>query len=267
MNGEAQTRQLQRHMIEAFELWYGADPALGTQVAHVAGATAFRWPALPVPLFNRALGLGDELEPEDADVDRLIDLYREDPFPAYIQLSPLANRAALGRRLRDRGLQQTLSMATLAMSRDGEVPSAMDPAISIEPVDDRNADDFVQVLGAAFSLPPVYEPFLRASMALPQVENFLARLDGGPAGVGQIVVAAGVGGLYSGAVLERHRKRGVQSALISYRVRRAFDRGLRLLYSGTEEVDNQSSRNLRKQGFFLAYEIENWEVPGAPVTT
>src|SRR5919199_1929287 len=87
---EAQTQQLQAHCAEAFELWYRADPDLGTQSYHVADATVFLWPGLPIPLFNRAIGLGDEHQPDDAEIDRVLDLYREAGIEGYIQLSPLA---------------------------------------------------------------------------------------------------------------------------------------------------------------------------------
>jgi GNAT superfamily N-acetyltransferase len=258
---EAQLRQLQRHCAEGFELWYRAAPEHGTRVDHVADATVFRWPAAPLSLFNRAIRLGDEREPEEADIERVIDLYREIGFPGYIQVSPLADQAALGRRLEGRGLTQRPSMATLALTQDRWQAMRSDPAITIEPIDDENIADFVRILLTSFGMSSDYEGFLRATMALPEVQNFLARYEGEPAGSGQIVVAADVGGLYSGGVLEEFRGRGIQSALIDYRVRVAFDEGLTLLYSGTEEVESQSSRNLRKQGFFIAYELVNWEIP------
>ena len=258
---EAQTQQLQAHCAEAFELWYRADPDLGTQTYHVADATVFLWPGLPIPLFNRAIGLGDEHDPDDAEIDRVLDIYREAGIEGYIQLSPLADREALGRRLEERGLEQRPSYATLALTPDRWQPATHDPAITIEPVDGQNRDDFVRVLLEAFELPSPVDRFLLAAMGLPEVQNFLVRYDGEPAGTGQIVTAARVGGLYSGGVLERFRRRGIQAALIDYRARVAFDQGLQLLYSGTEEVDNQSSRNLRKRGFFIAYELFDWAVP------
>jgi GNAT superfamily N-acetyltransferase len=258
---EAQLRQLQRHCAEGFELWYRAAPEHGTRVDHVADATVFRWPAAPLSLFNRAIGLGDEREPEETDIERVIDLYREIEFPGYIQVSPLADQVALGRRLEERGLAQRPSMATLTLTPDRWEAQPSDPAITIEPVDEGNIDDFVRILLTSFEMSSNFESFIRATMALPEVHNFLARYEGEPAGTGQIVVAAEVGGLYSGGVLEEFRGRGIQSALIDYRARVAFDAGLELLYSGTEEVENQSSRNLRKRGFFIDYELVNWEVP------
>lgn len=264
LSDEAQIRQLQRHCIQAFELWYGAALDLGTQIDHIADATAFRWTVLPIPLFNRAIGLGDEREPSDDEIDRLVDLYRKNGVGGHIQLSPLADLDAIGRMLGERGLSRNGAMATLALARNewrqaGVKPR--DPALTIETVEDGAAGDFVAVLLEGFGLDPEYEPFLRAAMELAEVQNFLARYDGEPTGVGQIFSAAGVGGLYSGAVLERFRGRGIQSALISHRIQVAFDQGLDLLYSGTEEVDNQSSRNLRRQDFSLAFELQNWEIP------
>lgn len=258
---EARTRRLQRHCIEAFDLLYGADPSLGPQRTTVGDAAVYRWTAVPIPLFNRAIGLGDDGEPSDADLDRILDLYRQEGLEGMIQLSPLADRASLGRRLEQRGLVRQPSWATLAMTPDRLQANQTDPAISIEPVNDGNRDDFIRVLLESFELPPPVDQFILASLNVPVIQNFLACYDGEPAGTAQIIPATEVGGLYSGGVLPPFRRRGIQAALIAHRARAAFDQGLDLLYSGTEEVDNQSSRNLRKQGFFIAYEWECWGLP------
>jgi GNAT superfamily N-acetyltransferase len=260
---EAEIRQMQRHCIGAFELWYESTANLGTRVDHVLDAAVFQWPDLPLPLFNRALGLGDEQLPDVAAIDRIVDIYQKLDVRAFVQLSPLSDQQAIGQMLEGRDLVRDGSMATLVLRSDHWEGGAFltDPAIQIEPVDHDNADDFCQVVLQAFAITRDFEPFLRTTMALPHMRNFLARYDGEPAGVGQIASVAGVAGLYSGGVIARFRGRGIQSALIDHRIRTAIDQGMEILYSGTEEPDNQSSRNLRKQGFFIAYELENWAIP------
>lgn len=263
MNQERHVRRLQQHAAEAFEVFVTADPTLGASVDRVGGATAFRWPAVPVVLFNHVIGLGDDRAPEDDEIDRILAFYRNEGLPCHVQLSPLAGQEDLGRRLAARGLERHPSWGVLALTPDSRNPATILPSISVEPVDDTNRDDFVRVLLEAFQMSSPIDRAIIAMIGVPDVLSFLARYDGEPAGTGQLIVSAGVGGLYSGGVLERFRRRGLHTALISARVQAALDRGLELLYSETEEVDNQSSRDLRKQGFFLAYEHVNWHLKAA----
>lgn len=266
-DSERQMRRLQRHCADAFEVLFQAARSVGTQVDHVGDATVFRWRQLPIPLFNRTIGLGDDREPHSSDIDRILELYEENGTEAVIQLSPLAQAHLPGDRLRNRGLEPQGSMATFALTpgqwRDPD-STQTSSGITIEALDTHNADEFAGILTKAFGLGSDSEGFVRSTMTNPAVQSFLARYEGEAAGVGQVVSVAGVAGLYSGGVLEPFRGRGIQSALIRHRVRAALDQGYDLLYSGTEGVDNQSSRNLKRHGFFLAYELENWHYPTQP---
>jgi GNAT superfamily N-acetyltransferase len=260
---EARVRRLQQHAAEALEIFFTSDRTLGASVDRVGDATAFRWPAVPVVLFNHVIGLGDDRTPKDDAIDRILTLYRDEGLPCHVQLSPLADQEELGRRLAARGLERHPSWGVLALTPDSRNPATIPPSISVEPVDGTNRDDFVRVLLQAFQMSSPIDRASIATLNVPDVLSFLARYDGEPAGTGQLFVRAGVGGLFSGGVLERFRRRGLHTALISARVQAALDRGLQLLYSETEEVDNQSSRDLRKQGFFLAYEHVNWHLKAA----
>jgi GNAT superfamily N-acetyltransferase len=263
VNQETRIRHLQQHAAEAFEVFITADHTLGASADRVGDATAFRWPAVPIVLFNHVIGLGDERTPENDEIDHILALYRDEGLPCHVQLSPLADQEDLGRRLAARGLERHPSWGVLALTPDSWNPATTLPSISVEPVDGANRDDFVQVLLEAFQMSPPIDRAIIATLDAPDASSFLARYDGEPAGTGQLIVRAGVGGLFSGGVLERFRRRGLHTALISTRIQTVLDRGLELLYSETEEVDNQSSRDLRRQGFFLAYEHVNWHLKAA----
>lgn len=260
MIDEARIRQLQRHAVEAFAVFVTANPALGGSVERVADATAFRWPAVPIVLFNHAIGLGDDRTPEDDQIDRILTPYREQGLPCYIQLSPLAEQEELGRRLAERGLERHPSWSVLALTPDSGTPASINPPITVELVDEGNRADFVRILLEAFQMSGPVGDAISATVGHPDVLCFLAHYDGEPAGTGQLVIKEDVGGLYSGGVLERFRRRGLHTALVSARIQTALERGLQLLYSETEEIGNQSSRDLQRQGFFEAYEHVNWQL-------
>jgi GNAT superfamily N-acetyltransferase len=241
-DNEARIRQLEQHAAESFALLMASAPELGAEVHRMAGATAFRWSAVPTVLFNRVLGLGLDHMPTDDEIGAVLALYRSAGLPCYIQLCPLANWRELGQRLEASGLQRH-------------------PSISLELVDATNRADFIRVMLEAFAMAPPVDGLIAASLGSPDVCSFLARYEGEPAGTGTLIIKAGVAGLYSGGVLTAFRRRGIHSALIAARVRMAIDRGFELMYSETEEIGNQSHRDLARQGFFVVYEHVNWHLP------
>lgn len=261
MTDELTIRRLDRYAAAAFATFLTADQSLGGTVERIAGATALRWPAVPIVLFNHIVGLGNEKCPDDDEIDRLLALYRDQGLPCYVQLSPLANGAELGKRLAARGLEQHPSWAVMALTPDRQERTEKNPEISVELVDESNRDDFIRTLLDAFELKPPVDDLIVATFNQPDVHGFLARVDGEPAGTGQIVIREGVGGLFSGGVLDNFRRRGIHGALISARINFCLERGVDLLYSETEEVGNQSSRDLTRFGFYEAYQHVNWSLP------
>lgn len=255
---ELTIRRLDRHAAEAFAEFVNADPSLGGDVAQVADATVFRWPDVPIVLFNHAVGLGNERPPTDDEIDRILELFREKGVQGMIQLSPLADQNEIGKRLAARGLEPGPSWSVLGLTPDRWTPAAASPSISIAGVTAASREDFVRVLLESFQMGPPVDRAVIASIDKPDVYCFLARWDGEPAGCGQLLFKADVGGLFSGGVLERFRRRGMHGALIDARLRAAFDRHVDLCYSETEEVNGQSHRDLARHGFFLAYEHVNW---------
>jgi GNAT superfamily N-acetyltransferase len=260
-DNEARIRQLEQHAAESFALLMASAPELGAEVHRMAGATAFRWSAVPTVLFNRVLGLGLDHMPTDDEIGAVLALYRSAGLPCYIQLCPLANWQELGQRLEASGLQRHPSWPVLALIADHWIPVSAQPSIVIELVDTTNRADFIRVMLEAFGMKPPLDRAIAASLDSPAVFGFLARYDGEPAGTGMLVLQAGVAGLYSGGVLASFRRRGIHSALIAARVRMAIDRGFELIYSETEEIGNQSHRDLARQGFFVVYEHVNWHLP------
>jgi len=89
------------------------------------------------------------------------------------------------------------------------------------------------------------------------VSGFLATLDGSPAGTGGLLLSAGAAGLFSGAVLSRHRGRGIQSALIAARIAYGMRRGVRVFFSQTHE-NPVSAGNLAELGFRQRWRIVHW---------
>jgi ribosomal protein S18 acetylase RimI-like enzyme len=254
--------QVQQHLTETLEVTYRACTDLGMQIDHVADATVFRWSTHPHPVFNQCFGLGDERVVTDDVIERVIDFFREQESSGRILVSPRASDR-LGQRLEARGCTRCPSQGVLLATPESWSSPSVLPGITIERTVTANRTEFVRVMMQAFEMTSSEEEYIRTAMDMPEAHCFLARCEGQAVGVGVLMVTGKTGGLYSGGVLEEFRNRGVQTALIARRVESAFQLGLQFIVSATDEVENQSSRNLRKHGFSLAYELKNYEVTAA----
>nr|MBA2301245.1 GNAT family N-acetyltransferase [Acidobacteriota bacterium] len=83
-------------------------------------------------------------------------------------------------------------------------------------------------------------------------ERYLARREGSLAGGASFRIQDGVAQLSGAATLPEHRRHGVQSALLRYRLNLAAQRGCTVAVV-TTEPGSKSQQNVQKAGFALLY--------------
>ena len=94
----------------------------------------------------------------------------------------------------------------------------------------------------------------------------LARLDGEPAGTGELVIEDRVGWLSADTTLPPYRRRGVQRALQIERLQRAAEAGCE--FAVTEaRPGSDSQRNMERLGFRIAYTRVDMVAPFAAATS
>jgi hypothetical protein len=83
-----------------------------------------------------------------------------------------------------------------------------------------------------------------------------------PAGSGLLLVSGKIGGLFSGATLPEYRRRGLQGAIMTQRIRDGLDLGCDWFSTETGEETqqnpNSSYHNMLRTGFELAYLRPNY---------
>jgi GNAT superfamily N-acetyltransferase len=89
-------------------------------------------------------------------------------------------------------------------------------------------------------------------MAAAGLRHYLALRDGVPAGGASMHVTGGVAQLTGAATLPQHRRRGVQSALLSARLADAAAEGCDLAVV-TTQPGSKSQQNVQRNGFDLLY--------------
>lgn len=209
----------------------------------------------PGQYVNKVSALGLDEPITDHHLDEIESFFAERSVPVELHLCPWvegADLATLARR--DYALCWFRSMYVM------EVPAVVqvrDPAnFRLEQVDDHNEPTWRRTHSAEFvndadALRANHE-FCTAIRGAGGAIDFIAWIEDVPVGVCSLMVRddrAWLGGM---STLPRYRRLGVQSLLIRHRLRIARKMGCEIAVSSAD-VGKESSRNLERHGFQLAY--------------
>ncbi len=226
-------------------------PEANSAILSIAGGVAiFAGAGFPV---NKASGLGFSGAITAEEIDQIEAFFRERGIQPWIEVCPLAHRS-LQTLLQQRGYrpESTLNVLALALKDWTAAPAS---AIQVREARPDEAQLWLQTVAEGFagdgSRPEamrIIEPSWHSATAT----CFLAWLDGQPAGGGALFVQQGVAGLGSASTRPAFRRRGVQTALLQFRLQRAQTIGCDLAMTITAP-GSASQRNIERAGFRLAY--------------
>jgi hypothetical protein len=194
----------------------------------------------------------------DARIAEVIERHRARQTGFQWRVSPFDTPADLGERLERHGLVlagAAAKMVKLGLDDLDAIPT--NPRVAAERLDgsDQAAlEASYHVMAVGFNWPPEMVAWARAEdrahyqdARLQQEEyNYLARLDGEPAGVARLLLQAGVAYLGGAATLPEFRGRRVYSTLLRRRLEVARDRGYHLALIDAEPM---SRRVVARYGF------------------
>jgi GNAT superfamily N-acetyltransferase len=214
----------------------------------------------PSPL-ARAVGLGLQTAPSDADLDAIESVFAERGQPARVEVATYADPALLG-VLAARGYRPTGVFHVLArtLARDEaigrDIPWATDglDIARLDRADGSGVDEAVDVLARAFDDPPPdwLLRVTRQGIGQASATTFLARVSGRLAGGACLAIHADVAILFGAGVLPDFRRGGLHAALIHGRLMWARDSGATI--ACVQSVPGgPTERNARRAGFQLAY--------------
>ena len=208
---------------------------------------------------TQAIGLGLDGPVCEEEFERLEEFYRSRGEPIRVETSPLAD-ASLFALFGEHGYRVTeftnvmarpIEEATLAET-DGHATRNL----RVERCERNQLDLWALTVVQGFSETHPVTPELLEVMKLfaiaPDTEFYLAYADGKVAGGGTLALREGVGGLFGASTLPAFRNRGVQTALLRARLRRAAEAGCDLAVS-LAQPGSASQRNIVRQGFQVLY--------------
>lgn len=212
---------------------------------------------------NKIAGLGFAGPVDPADFAAVEDEFRRRGAAPQVEVATLADPSILA-LLQDRGYRLVGFENVLACPLPAQAPATA-PAIEITPSPPDQVERWLNVMIDGFANPdaqglPSHESFprdlLRAVMAdmaeAAGVVRLLAHREGSTAGAATLHLGQGVALLCGAATLPAHRRRGVQSALLTHRLAAAAAAGCELAVV-TTQPGSKSQENVQRLGFALLY--------------
>jgi GNAT superfamily N-acetyltransferase len=232
--------------------------ALDARVTARGDSRTFVLPGVDSLFFNRAIGVAPEhvLEVTEryafAGVDRYF-VHAHEDAPATVRALERAGLRRYPRRwvkyVRDRG--------------------AVPPARTALTLRDATADDSPRVaslFAQGFDAPLTVAPLIDTMIRSERFDVLVATHHGHVVSAGALWCEGERACLAFGVTDPLFRGRGAQSALMSRRLERAFDRGCRWVATETGEAlpgePNPSGNNMLRHGFEVVGARENWALPG-----
>jgi GNAT superfamily N-acetyltransferase len=214
---------------------------------------------------NRAVGVSLATVPPDDLVARVESFFAGRGLPPAIELcswAPSGLLDELGRRRFRPGW-----FRNVYVRRAGHVAAAHHgPAVLVREVDDASIATWQRVLadGNAIADPAARatsDEFAAAAHTMAGRSDYLAELDGTPAGCGSLERIDGVGWVGAAATAPELGGRGVQGALLRHRIDVAMAQGCDLV-AASALPGGRSARNLERHGFTQAYAQLVMVLPG-----
>jgi hypothetical protein len=229
-------------------------PGCGAVVEPIAGGFAVYCGAnSPV---TQAVGLGLDGAVSPQEFDSLEEFYRSRGEPVRVETCPLADASLIEqfgkRKYRATEFSNVMARRLCTPFERHDSP----PGISIEKVPPEHIDLWTLTVAQGFAEHfPVSQEILgimRMFTFVPQVECYLARVDGAVAGGATLAIREGVAGLFGASTLSAFRNRGVQTALLRTRMARAAESGCDLAVC-LAHPGSASQRNVMRQDFAVCY--------------
>ena len=224
------------------------------------GVATFTEPGSPL---NKVAGLGFGGPLADEDLGVVEAAYATRGVPAQVEVSTLADPSIV-KQLTGRGYLLVGFENVLGL----ELPArglTTAPDIRIELSDPHQFDMWLDVVVSGFASPdiqglPPHEQYDRAVLdrimrdfsKARGVSRYIALRDGTPAGAGVMRIDEGVAQLGGAATLPAHRRRGVQTTLISARLADAARQACDIAVV-TTQPGSKSQQNLQRLGFEVLY--------------
>ena len=229
----------------------------GLVIPIAGGVAGFAGPESP---FTKVAGLGFGGVPDLEEIERA---FAERGAQVQVELPHLAD-PAIGAALTERGYQLVSYENVLGLALNGSYEHVTPPGIEVRRSGDDEFETWSNVVADGVATPDTqgvvsHEDFPREvletslrQLAVTGTQRFIALRDGVVAGGASFRIADGLAQLTGAATAPAHRRRGVQTALLSARLAEIAAAGCDLAVV-TTQPGSKSQQNVQRRGFDLLY--------------
>jgi GNAT superfamily N-acetyltransferase len=235
--------------------------AAGFVIPIAGGVASFAEQGSP---FNKVAGLGFGGVPSAAAFEEVERAFAACGAPVQIELASVAD-PAIGELLTGRGYRLVSFENVLGLAVVGEHERGTPPGIEVRPSGDDELETWLEAVVDADLHPdsqgvPSHEEFSRDVLAGAErdlvtatgVMRYAALREGVIAGGASFRLAEGVAQFTGAATAPAHRRRGIQTALLSARLAAAAAAGCDIAVV-TTQPGSKSQQNVQRRGFDLLY--------------
>ena len=213
--------------------------------------------------YNKVAGLGFGGVPGPAALGEIEEAFAACGSPTQIELAHLAD-PAIGALLTARGYQLESFENVLGRDLSAEIERVAPPGIEVRRSGEDESGAWLDVVAEGSVHPdtqgvPWHEEFPREVIIAAELDSaaagsvrYAALRDGTMAGGATMRLAEGVAQLTGAATAPAHRRRGIQTALLSARLADATAAGCDVAVI-TTQPGSKSQQNAQRQGFDLLY--------------
>jgi GNAT superfamily N-acetyltransferase len=213
--------------------------------------------------FNKVAGLGFGGVPDTNSLDEIERAFAARGAPVQIELAQLAD-PAIGALLSARGYRLESFENVLGRALADEPDRVMPPGVEVRLSGEEEFETWLDVVAEGSVHPdtqgvPWHEEFPREAIIEAERDSaaagdvrYAALRDGIIVGGATMRIAEGVAQLTGAATAPAHRRRGVQTALLSARLADAAAAGCDIAVVATQP-GSKSQQNVQRQGFDLLY--------------
>jgi ribosomal protein S18 acetylase RimI-like enzyme len=255
-------KQIQRSVAPEFR------ERFGVTVRGDAGTVRIHAPRTNELALNRVYALGVATPVNQARIDALTREVIMAGSPRFlISWAPVAQPPEARHWIAERGFRQITGIVRLTRRTEPDLQAPSDLEVVV--AGPRDAEQFgaTAALGNGLSLD--YAPGFNSTMGKRGWRHYIARDGSRRVAAAALYVEGDLAWAGFAGTLPADRRRGAQSALLARRVRDAYEAGARWITCETTaespERPNQSLRNMKRLGFEVTYELENYVLDLRPL--
>lgn len=243
--------------------YYHRKSPMKSFASHIAGAFATALPQQDVLALNRVIGLGLRSAVDQQNIRDIIHFYRMAGSKRFfVQISPYALQPDLRNLLVENGFRHHNNWSKLIKTGSDNLPET-NTGLAVTEIGPDQAGAFGKIIFESFDWK---DEDLMAWLAFPVglagYRHFIASYQGKAIAAAAMHISGVYASMAFAGTLPSFRGMGAQSLLLKTRIVEAAKAGCSTFISETAENKPgkpvTSYRNMRKIGFELAYQRENW---------